>query len=301
VLVALPAASLFDDSCFVTWTGDGGARYGNLEGTSFAAPEVAGIAALIWAARPELKNYQVADIIKQSARRSAPDWTPELGCGILDAGAALELATSRPASAWTGERADGARCSAAGPLPATWPSEINQTITFRPLRNRTLGDPDFAVTATTSSGLPVSFTATGDCRISRTTVHITDAGACVVTAAQAGDAHHNFATSVSRSFLIAPPRVLAFAASGRWGTELHLPFKVGIARGSVSVGIDVQRKGASISQLERSLSIVESRKVYTLAWRAPAAQASGPYRFCVALSDPSGVPGRRSCAPIHLR
>ncbi len=75
VLVALPAASLFDDSCFVTWTGDGGARYGNLEGTSFAAPEVAGIAALIWAARPELKNYQVADIIKQSARRSAPDWT----------------------------------------------------------------------------------------------------------------------------------------------------------------------------------------------------------------------------------
>jgi hypothetical protein len=132
-------------------------------------------------------------------------------------------------------------------------------------------------------------------------VHITDAGACVVTAAQAGDAHHNFATSVSRSFLIAPPRVLAFAASGRWGTELHLPFKVGIARGSVSVGIDVQRKGASISQLERSLSIGESRKVYTLAWRAPAAQASGPYRFCVALSDPSGVPGRRSCAPIHLR
>jgi hypothetical protein len=102
-------------------------------------------------------------------------------------------------------------------------------------------------------------------------VHITDAGACVVTAAQAGDAHHNFATSFSRSFLIAPPRVLAFA------------------------------EGASISQLERSLSIVESRKVYTLAWRAPAAQASGPYRFCVALSDPSGVPGRRSCAPIHLR
>ena len=52
------------------------------------------MAALIWARRPELKNYEVAGIIKQSARRDFVGWTPALGCGVLDAGAALELATS---------------------------------------------------------------------------------------------------------------------------------------------------------------------------------------------------------------
>jgi subtilisin family serine protease len=202
VLVALPPANVFDDSCFLTWTGAGGARYGNLAGTSFAAPEVAGIAALIWAARPELENYQVADIIKQSARRDGGGWTPTMGCGILDAGAALELATSRPAAAWADAPADGGACSAAGDQPPAWPSEANQTITFAPLPDKTYGDRDFPVRATASSGLPVTFTATGDCTIRAATVHLTNVGACSITASQPGDPSYNLAPSVSRSFWI---------------------------------------------------------------------------------------------------
>jgi len=42
--------------------------------------------------RPDLQNRQVAEIIKQSARRTSAGWTPEMGYGILDAGAALRLA-----------------------------------------------------------------------------------------------------------------------------------------------------------------------------------------------------------------
>jgi subtilisin family serine protease len=203
VLVALPAASLFDDGCFFTWTGDGGARYGDLPGTSFAAPEVTGVAALIWAARPGLKNYEVADIIKQSARRTAGDWTPEMGCGILDAGAALELATSRPATAWTEANADGALCSAAGPAHPAWPTEVDQKIRFKRLPDRRLGDSDFVVHAAASSSLPVSFAASGYCTIRRATVHLTGEGACVVRASQAGNAHFKLAPSISRGFLIA--------------------------------------------------------------------------------------------------
>ena len=100
VLVALPPSSPFDDALLPDWVAREAPTTATSPGTSFAAPEVAGIAALIWAARPELTNYQVADIIKQSARRDADGWTPELGCGILDAGAALELATSRAAAEW---------------------------------------------------------------------------------------------------------------------------------------------------------------------------------------------------------
>src|SRR5262249_992939 len=83
-LVALPPANAFQEPtyCYPEWTGPRGAQYGYIAGTSFAAPEVAGVAALIWAARPQLKNYQVADIIKQSARRQA-GWTPTMGCGQL--------------------------------------------------------------------------------------------------------------------------------------------------------------------------------------------------------------------------
>lgn len=115
VLVAIPPVTeLLDNSCYLTWPGDGGARYAYLPGTSFSAPEVSGVAALIWAARPELKNYEVADIIKRSARRSVgTGWTPTMGCGLLDAGAALELATGRSSSA--------PACSAGDDSPPAWP------------------------------------------------------------------------------------------------------------------------------------------------------------------------------------
>jgi subtilisin family serine protease len=96
VLAAIPAASNdWDSTCFPIVTGKAGSRYAYIGGTSFSSPEVAGVAALILATRPELSNLQVADIIKRSAHRSAAGWTPVAGYGLLDAAAALELATGR--------------------------------------------------------------------------------------------------------------------------------------------------------------------------------------------------------------
>ncbi|HEX8891224.1 MAG TPA: MBG domain-containing protein, partial [Pyrinomonadaceae bacterium] len=65
------------------------------------------------------------------------------------------------------------------------------------------GDADFNVSATASSGLSVSFGATGNCSVSGNTVHITGAGSCTITASQAGDSNYNAATPVQRSFNIA--------------------------------------------------------------------------------------------------
>ena len=110
VLVALPRTNLLGDSCYPQWTSTAGATYGYIAGTSFSSPEVAGVAALVWAARPELKNYQVADIIKQSAERPAgAGWNPTFGCGRLDAGAAVQLALSRSAVEWALSPSAGAR------------------------------------------------------------------------------------------------------------------------------------------------------------------------------------------------
>jgi subtilisin family serine protease len=68
--------------------------YGWASGTSFAAPEVAGAAALVWAANPSLNARQVADVLKRSASGDA--WSPELGWGRLDAAAAVQLAQATP-------------------------------------------------------------------------------------------------------------------------------------------------------------------------------------------------------------
>jgi thermitase len=70
------------------WSSPG--YYGWASGTSFASPEVAGVAALVWAANPRLTAQQVAKVLKQSA--TGTRWNFELGWGRLDAAAAVQLA-----------------------------------------------------------------------------------------------------------------------------------------------------------------------------------------------------------------
>ncbi len=65
--------------------------YGFSSGTSFSTPEVAGAAALVWAANQALTARQVATILKRTASGHGT-WNPSLGFGVLDAAAAVELA-----------------------------------------------------------------------------------------------------------------------------------------------------------------------------------------------------------------
>ena len=67
--------------------------YGYSSGTSFAAPEVAGAAALVWAAKPQLSALEVASILKATASGRG-SWNPELGYGILDVAGAVARAQS---------------------------------------------------------------------------------------------------------------------------------------------------------------------------------------------------------------
>jgi subtilisin family serine protease len=65
--------------------------YGWSSGTSFSTPEVAGAAALVWAANPALTAQQVAGILKATASGRGR-WNPKLGYGVIDVAAAVASA-----------------------------------------------------------------------------------------------------------------------------------------------------------------------------------------------------------------
>ena len=72
-----------------------------ISGTSYAAPVVSAIAALVRARSPELTARQVVQRIEETARRPATGWDPAVGHGVVDALAAVSApgpAAPRPQS-----------------------------------------------------------------------------------------------------------------------------------------------------------------------------------------------------------
>ena len=86
----------------VATTGPGG-TYAAADGTSFAAPIVAGAAALLFSANPDLTPTQVQNILKQASDDlGASGWDSTYGYGRLDLAVALSM------SAGTGDTGDTA-------------------------------------------------------------------------------------------------------------------------------------------------------------------------------------------------
>src|SRR5262249_36128071 len=105
--------------------------------------------------------------------------------------------------------------------------------TFGPLANKTYGDPDFTISATATSNLPVSFTSSDNTIASVSqdpgtgtwTVHINGAGTVTITAHQAGDTYlYNAAPDVKHILTIgkATPTVHVSDAGGNF-TGLAYP------------------------------------------------------------------------------
>jgi hypothetical protein len=112
-------------------------------------------------------------------------------------------------------------------------TKAGQTITFGALGSKQYGDPPFTVSATASSGLAVTFSASGNCTIASRTVTITAAGSCTVTANQAGDATtYNPAPPLSQPFTILKAnQTISFGAlpNKRFGDP---PFSISAAASS---------------------------------------------------------------------
>ncbi|MBM3835981.1 MAG: hypothetical protein FJ403_22495, partial [Verrucomicrobia bacterium] len=94
----------------------------------------------------------------------------------------------------------------------------SQTISFGALSNKNYGDNAFSVSATASSGLPVSFSIVSGsayASISGNAVTITGVGNVTVRASQSGDANYNEAANVDQTFAIGKgSQTISFAALG---------------------------------------------------------------------------------------
>lgn len=61
-------------------------------GTSIAAPQVSGLAALVWELAPQLTNAQVMQLIRDNTNRADGVWDAQTGYGTIDMAKALEAA-----------------------------------------------------------------------------------------------------------------------------------------------------------------------------------------------------------------
>jgi hypothetical protein len=97
-------------------------------------------------------------------------------------------------------------------------AKSDQTITFNKPADKQLGALPFALSASASSGLPVSFTSNtpGVCTVGGNTVTLIAIGTCSITATQDGNALINPATPVTQSFNVS-------TQGGGSTQEIYLP------------------------------------------------------------------------------
>jgi hypothetical protein len=83
-------------------------------------------------------------------------------------------------------------------------SKLNQTITFNSLPTKDIGDSDFSVAATASSGLAIAYASsnTSVATIVNGNIHIVGVGTTTITASQSGDTTYNAAINSTQLFTV---------------------------------------------------------------------------------------------------
>ena len=141
-------------------------------------------------------------------------YTYALASGAFPAGTTVNTATGTvsgtPTTAGAFSYAVQATDSQGAPVTVTGTTVSGtiakgaQTISFAPLADASLAASPLTLSATSSSGLTVSFTSvtTGVCTVSGTAVTLLTTGTCTINANQAGDSNFNPASQVARSFTV---------------------------------------------------------------------------------------------------
>ena len=123
-------------------------------------------------------------------------------------------------------------------LVANFVSMQPQTIAFSPPASESYPSPAIALSATASSGLPVSFVLlSGPASLNGSQLTLTGPGAVVVEAIQAGNSQWLPATPVSATVQVAPAVVISRIRFNSSGNDSHVSNQDGLA-GSTFIWTD---------------------------------------------------------------
>ncbi|WP_223834279.1 putative Ig domain-containing protein [Spirosoma profusum] len=173
-------------------------------------------------------------------------------------------------------------------------SNRDQSITFKAIPTKTVGDAPFSLTATSTSGLPVSFIVlSGPATLNGNTLTLTGAGTVVVEARQPGNGVYNPASSLQRSFVVvlpvlsitnlptsssegqtvtfrvatnpAPTSPLTVFLQSSNPTRFPVPASVTIAAGALSTNVSVTLAQDSIPEIDLAVTITAGASNYNQA------------------------------------
>lgn len=133
--------------------------------------------------------------------------------------------------------------------------KADQAISFGTLENKTIGSADFNVSATSTSGLPVSFAATGACTVTGSTVHLTGVGSCSIIASQSGNDNWNAAPSITQTFQVMYAGCLLFDNTKAKNAGSTVPVKLALC----------DSNGTNLSSAGTTVTAVSLRQVSTSA------------------------------------
>ena len=246
-------------------------RYGYGEGTRFAAPLVAGAAALVRGVNSRLTAAQAADVIRRTAHQTVgTTWNTRTGTGVLDMDAAVALArrydTAAPAPVITATPMAGA---------------VRVAVTVKDGASATSEQSGLAsVRLEASSGGATFTTLVPDQAATITTTDPAGPGARRWYRATACDASRNCATSsagpVVAGALVptvaAVPPSLVSVFAGRPATCRNCVQVVFRVRGRGPLTWMTEVGGAGVKLARRSVTIASARRVSTLVTlsRVPA-------------------------------
>ena len=218
-----------------------------------------------------------------------------LGCGRLDAAAAVALALSRTTAEWaSGAPLAAGSCTAAGVAPPALPQ--TQTITFKPIPDRTTADGDFNPNAHASSRLRVTYAAYGGCSMRHGIVHVTGASLCWITAFQNGNNDIYPASPVLEVVAITDaviPRALR--AEGTADGLVSLRYR-STTLAIVATDVVVDRNGKAIARVHENASVRPRRRPLL---RRVARTARGGARIAPLRRHAPEPHPRRTRAELH--